>query len=176
MDFGGAGDPLIFFGPLRGAVGEPGAHHAHTTRTPGAHQAHTRRTAQNRGSARRSPTEGAPLRVCRGLQLAPVPWTLGGRGPLAPGGREALAPGGRVPLAPGRQGIPPPLVISRILPPRWSSHGYALGGPLVISRICPGGALGHLTDSPPGIPGFRSRFWASSRGFPRKFLDGMAQN
>ena len=30
--------------------------------------------------------------------------------------------------------------------------------------------------SPPGIPGLRSRFRASSRGFPGKFLDGMAQN
>ena len=36
---------------------------------------------------------------------------------------------------------------------------------MVISRI-----------PPPGIPGFRSRFRASSRGFPRKFLDGMDQN
>ena len=69
-------------------------------------------------------------------------------------------------------GHSPPLVISRIPPvghltdvrwnpPRWSSHGSP---PLVISRICG------------GTPGLRSRFRASSRGFPRKFLDGMAQN
>ena len=68
--------------------------------------------------------------------------------------RQSILPGARAPrepLAPGRQGTSGP----------WSSGGSP---PLVISRICR------------GIPGLRSRFRASSRGFPRKFLDGMAQN
>ena len=64
------GTPCFFRAAARGRGG--------TRRTPGAHQAHTRKPAQNRGSARRSPTGGAPLRVCRGLQLALVPWGAAG--------------------------------------------------------------------------------------------------
>ena len=124
MDFRGAGDPLIFFGPLRGAPGNQ----ACTRRTPGAHQADTRKSAQNRGSARRSPTEGAPLRVCRGLQLALVPW-----GPW----RQSRSGPWR-PLVIWR--ICRPLVICRILPPAGHLTDF------------PSGPLGHLPDLPWGGP------------------------
>ena len=99
-------------------------------------------------------------------------WSYSSRvvGTPPPGGRGALAPGGRVPLAPGRQGIPPPLVISRILPPAghltdlpwgapWSSHGFALGGPLVISRIPPPGSPASGRDSGRAREDSRGSFW-----------------
>ena len=94
------------------------------------------------------------MRVCRGLQLALVPWTLGGReSPLAAGKLWPLAAGKLCPLAAG------------YLCPLAAGYLWPLGGRgLVISRISR------------GIPGLRSRFRASSRGFPGKFLDGMAQN
>ena len=42
--------------------------------------------------------------------------------------------------------------------------------------LAPEGTRWSSAGSSPGIPGLRSRFRASSRGFPREFLDGMAQN
>ena len=67
-------------------------------------------------------------------------------------------------------GVPRPAVPYGTLPcPPGGRSALAPGRqgilwPLVIWRMCG------------GIPGFRSRSRASSRGFPRKFLDGMAQN
>ena len=69
--------------------------------------------------------------------------------PLAAGKLWPLAAGKLWPLAAGKL---------------WPLAAGKLWHLLVISRMCG------------GIPGFRSRFRASSRGFPRKFLDGMAQN
>ena len=89
--------------------------------------------------------------------------------PVVPYGTLRCPPGGRQALAPGRPASSGPWAAGKLWPlggrealappPRWSSHGCALGGPLVISRICPGGPLGHLTDLPWGGP------W-SSHGFP----------
>ena len=129
MDFRGAKDPLIFFGPLRGA-----ANPSNSARGGGGVDP---KILENRkgvlepplGIPSESPTVLPALNRRQGIA---GPWAAGNRWPL--GGREALAP--------GRQG----------------SSG------LVISRISR------------GTPGLRSRFRASSRGFPRKFLDGMAQN
>ena len=101
MDFRGAGDPLIFFGPLRGAAN--------------------------------------PSNSARGG---------GGVDPKILENRKGVL---ELPLGiPSESPTAPPALNRRHL--------------LVISRMCG------------GIPGFRSRFRASSRGFPRKFLDGMAQN
>ena len=56
-----------------------------------------------------------------------------------------------------------------IIPRRWSSSGFTKPP-----------AVGHVPDSPnpprPGNRELRHSIRASSRGFPRKFLAGMAQN
>ena len=146
MDFRGAGDPLIFFGPLRGAPGNQ----ACTRRTPGAHQADTRKSAQNRGSARISPTEGAPLRVCRGVQLALVPW-----GAAGVAGRASLGLGrtaGRASLRLGRTAGRASLGLGRT-----ASRAAGDGGVPVLSTG-PGGG-GWRSPGSPGGPGMaESRF------------------
>ena len=151
---GAPGPPWNFSGRCAG--------HRGTRPAPGAHQAHTRRTPGNQpktGVRRGYPLQrghhcacavGCSWRSCRGVQLASPAGLRWGWAELPVGLRCGWA---ELPssLAPGRQGTSGP----------WSSGGSP---PLVISRICR------------GIPGLRSRFRASSRGFPGKFLDGMAQN
>ena len=97
--------------------------------------------------------------------LPQAPWASGGspQAPWASGGSpQAPWASGGSPQAPwASRRIPSSAAGHLADSPRWSSHGPP---PLVICRMCR------------GIPGLRSRFRASSRGFPGKFLDGMAQN
>ena len=167
MDFGGAGAPLIFFGPLRGAVGEPGAHQAHTRRTPGAHQ-------------EISPKQGFGEEIpYRGGTIARVPWAAAGARAVDPGRPGTSGPwrqGSSGPWRPGTSGPwaagnPPPRWSSHgSSPPAghltdmpwgapWSSHGFALGGPLVISRIPPPGSPASGRDSGRAREDSRGSFW-----------------
>ena len=114
MDFRGAGEPLIFFGPLRGA-------------------ANSSHEGPNQTFALGGEFRGGP-QACGSVWYATLsPWRPGTSGPWAAGklwplgGREALAPG-HLPDLPGRwssAGSPWPLVIWRICLAVGSSHGFA---------------------------------------------------
>ena len=164
--WGCRGPPDFFRAAARGRGG--------TRRTPRAHQAHTRRTPGNQpktGVRRGDPLQrghhcacavGCSWRPCRG------PWAAGDLWPLAAGKLWPLAAGYLWPLG-GRESPPrwsshgssPPAGHLTDMPwgAPWSSHGSALGGPLVISRIPPPGSPASGRDSGRAREDSRGSFW-----------------
>ena len=106
--------------------------------------------------ARRGSANGTPLEVVSGgrfLSALEGPKADATETPHFPKEPEVVSTPSNFFGALRAQHITPPPTSFRGEGTRWSSPG-----------------------SSPGIPGFRSRFRASSRGFPRKFSAGMAQN